>query len=66
MEILTAIKAAGEVVITEVGKEAYRSGMKWQNWSVENALISGYLEETETAAVNREAQEAEFRRIVGE
>lgn len=64
MEILRAIKA-GEVEITDEGKEAYRKQLQWHHWPVRQALTAGFLEETETAKENAEAREAEFRRLVG-
>lgn len=63
MEILAALKA-GEVAITEAGKVAYGAGLRWNEWRLGQALTAGYIEETETAATNREEREAEFRRIV--
>lgn len=64
MEILAALKA-GEVVVTEAGREAARAGLRWNNWSKQNAITGGYLEETDLAHENAAAREAEFRRLVG-
>jgi hypothetical protein len=64
-QLLAALKKQ-EVVATESGKITAQEGLFWGNYSLEEALASGYVELNDKRQAEEDAHCDEFKKLIGQ